>query len=426
MSEKITIQQILSNAAKMLRAEYEETTSESHIAQQGSERENLLIKFLEKRLPKNIELAKGHAIDLQDTQSPQLDIMVFDPFQTIKYRNTTGSTYIPYDSLNAWIEVKSKLTRHELKKSFETAEKTKKLRRTQINTDSGDVFQPPCPRALLFAFDTDLRMDQMLDAFVTNFNSVELGYQLDCVFVFDKFDLSITTVNPNDGLNDPVCSHLFLQPAVQNGISVWLPNSDVISTTQIPDKIDISPPRVIRAEAWQTGEMTLWAFVRYLINAVIKQNPFSPQVFWGINEVFEWKSTNLAYCLDVNLPPEKYSNEIERIQLLCDRTKKQKSHYLVIESGNQEIDLLLYRNAYFQSITSQDIPRRKKTFPDEQRLVLQSSSDGTTAVDTSLPVDFPIKKDDIVFAELKTNGTKTTDATMPDAIRKMIEQNRGL
>ena len=94
--------------------------------------EDILSEFLSIRLPRSIGLSKGHAIDDRDALSPQLDIMVFDALQTVLYRPNPGSTFIPYDSLLAWIEVKSILTKRGLHNAFAAAMRTKSLHRSQV------------------------------------------------------------------------------------------------------------------------------------------------------------------------------------------------------------------------------------------------------------------------------------------------------
>ncbi len=81
------------HAARKLRAEYEEAFIEPHPAQRGDEREELLAKFLSSRLPRSLSLSKGHAIDVHDKSSPQLDLMVFDALQTVVYRPTPGGVH---------------------------------------------------------------------------------------------------------------------------------------------------------------------------------------------------------------------------------------------------------------------------------------------------------------------------------------------
>lgn len=317
MNEKPTLQKIFTGAARKLRAEYEDAFSEPHPAQRGQEREDILSEFLSSRLPRSIGLSKGHAIDDRDALSPQLDIMVFDALQTVLYRPNPGSTFIPYDSLLAWIEVKSKLTKRGLHDAFGAATKTKSLHRSQVMIGPNAALQRPTPRAFLFAFSSDLTMDALMDEFVQGFKNAIPGFQLDSIFVLDQFDLTLNIVVPGDSSSEPTCQHLFLQPQNLTGKSVLLPGTPGPIRFSYGIRVDLPSPSLIRVEAWQSGELTLWSFLRLLLNAVTPPSPFRPRIPWKVQEEFDWLFQDVALCLGADTPPEKRQEEADKLFRSC-------------------------------------------------------------------------------------------------------------
>lgn len=317
MKEKPTLQKIFTGAAKKLRAEYEDAFSEPHPAQRGQEREDILSEFLSGRLPRSIGLSKGHAIDDRDALSPQLDIMVFDALQTVLYRPNPGSTFIPYDSLLAWIEVKSNLTKQGLRDAFAATTKTKSLHRSQIVIGPNAALQRPTPRAFLFAFASALTMEALMDEFVQCFREARPGFQLDCVFVLDQFDLTLNIVVPSDISSEPSCQHLFLQPENLTGNSMLLPGTPGPIKFSDGIRVDLPSPSLIRVEAWQSGELTLWSFLRLLLNAVTPPSPFRPRIPWKVQEKFEWLFQDVALCLGADSKPEKRQEEADKLFRSC-------------------------------------------------------------------------------------------------------------
>lgn len=317
MDEKPTLQKIFTAAARKLRSEYEEAFSEPHPAQRGQDREDILSQFLSNRLPRSIGLSKGHAIDDRDELSPQLDIMVFDALQTVLYRPNPGSTFIPYDSLLAWIEVKSKLTKDGLRDAFAAAIKTKGLHRSQVVVGPNVALQRPTPRAFLFAFASDLTMDTLMDEFVQQFKRVALGFQLDCIFVLDQFDLTLNIVVPSSGSSEATCHHLFLQPENLRGKSVLLRGTPGAIKFSEGIKVDLPSPSLIRAEAWRSGELTLWSFLRLLLNAITPPSPFRPRIPWNVQEEADWLFQDVAFCLGADTSADERQKEANNLFRSC-------------------------------------------------------------------------------------------------------------
>jgi hypothetical protein len=310
-----TLRDLFVNAAKKLRAEYEEACVEPHPAQRGAERETLLTSFLSARLPQRFALAKGHTIDICDESSPQLDIMVYNAAETVVYRPTAGGTFIPYDSLLAGIEVKSALNRTGLHDAFQAAARTKSLQRAALKVGNTIHGPRPAPPMFLFAFRSDLSTDEITDAFIEEFFTTPPGGHLDCVFVMDQCDVSMYFVGPAG--TEPV--HLFLGQPSSNGESIVTfvkPGSAQVCKGLL---FHAPSPGLIRVEAWETGELTLWAFLR-LLTVVLQPGPvFGAWVPWNAADEMDFSFRNIGICIDAKTPHKNWQAEFIRVFEACGR-----------------------------------------------------------------------------------------------------------
>ena len=318
MSTTPTLRDLFVHAARKLRAEYEEVAVEPHPAQRGDEREDLLANFLATRLPRRLGFAKGHCIDLRDQCSPQLDIMVYDALQAVVYRPSVGGAFIPYDSLLASVEVKSRLTRTGIREAFKAAAATKALQRAALKV--GETLHGPrsAPAAFLFAFRSDLSMEALLDAYLEEFFTQPVGCHLDCIFVLDESEVSVSMVRPGSTPEQSSFAHLFLGRPLANGKSVLFFSRPGSKTFSKGVPFDVPSPGLIRVEAWRTGELTLWAFLRVL-SVILEPAPvFGAWVPWNASEPMDWAFQNLAVSIEASTPPAKYQGEIDRVWRACE------------------------------------------------------------------------------------------------------------
>jgi hypothetical protein len=95
----------------------------------GEVRERGLALFLSDRLPSKYKVARGEVVDAGGFQSGQTDILIYDGSSTAPLlTKPNGLVLLPVEALLASIEVKSKLTRDELKKSALGVGKLRSLR----------------------------------------------------------------------------------------------------------------------------------------------------------------------------------------------------------------------------------------------------------------------------------------------------------
>ena len=98
-----------------------------HNALMGSIREAIIRDFLEKAFPKKFVVGTGRIFDFANVSSPQSDVIVYDESMPV-LSYTKGTSHYMAEGVLAHIEVKSNLTKSELKKSLTNVGKIKNLK----------------------------------------------------------------------------------------------------------------------------------------------------------------------------------------------------------------------------------------------------------------------------------------------------------
>lgn len=177
-----------------MQIDFESVTSKvQHNGEKGTARENTLKEYLRKYVPEKYCFSKGIIIDCKEEQSRQVDIIIHDKFLTPLLMDMQDTKLVPIESVYAVIEVKSTLTKEELRKCVNNI---KSVRGLEKNTVSGYCF----PTAgLVFAYDSDTSLETIyknLNAFSEN---IEDENKISCICVLNKG--IIFPINKN-GLNN--------------------------------------------------------------------------------------------------------------------------------------------------------------------------------------------------------------------------------
>jgi hypothetical protein len=137
-----------------------------HQGVKGRAREIFLSDIFRPYLYPTNEICTGIIIDAKEQQSKQMDIIIFDRDIVPPMALSEGEGIIPYESVLATIEVKSTLTRKNLKDSILNAISIRKLTmdRTAWPLDVKNEEIPDAnflkPASTLFAYKSDLRGNQ--------------------------------------------------------------------------------------------------------------------------------------------------------------------------------------------------------------------------------------------------------------------------
>ena len=106
----------------------------SHNGIIGTSVEEIVSKFLNGRLPGSARAVAGQVIDHTGTRSKQMDVVIYDVSRTpMLFASTIGTqNLVPAEGVIAVVEVKTKLTREELRKSATNCTSVKQLDRSAI------------------------------------------------------------------------------------------------------------------------------------------------------------------------------------------------------------------------------------------------------------------------------------------------------
>ena len=111
---------LLAAAGKQLLAEFQEIREcNPHAGDSGTEAEEILKAFLADRLPKRFGIGSGIVIGPEGAISRQTDLIIYDALNSPIYRAGKKTQIIPRDNVAVVVEVKSKLSKDQLKDAAE-------------------------------------------------------------------------------------------------------------------------------------------------------------------------------------------------------------------------------------------------------------------------------------------------------------------
>ena len=198
-----TVKELLINAAKNLRHEFEEIKSNNpHYGERGEEAENIVKDFLNSHLPKRFHADTGFVIDHDDNQSDQTDVIVYDADNSPIYRTGSKSLIVTSDNVAAAIEVKTNLNKKELEDSARKIASVKRLKRSPItDVDQPVTFSPLINTksyGVVFAYESETSLETLAE----NLKEINRKYPsdqwIDLIVVLDKGVVGYTIQMPFD------------------------------------------------------------------------------------------------------------------------------------------------------------------------------------------------------------------------------------
>lgn len=128
--EKFNLQDLLSSAAKRMRAELSEQLI-SHRGEKGGAREEVVRRFLRAYLAKRFEISTGFAFDASGAVSKQLDIVITDAFACPRLEAAGGVRFFPCESVLAVGQIRSQVTsRSKFQDALDNLDSVKALDRS--------------------------------------------------------------------------------------------------------------------------------------------------------------------------------------------------------------------------------------------------------------------------------------------------------
>lgn len=200
--DSLAVSTVLNTAEKGLWASWESAQVFKHTVLRGTARENPLGQFLAKRLPSTYGVCSGEVVDYKDSHSTALDLIIYD--QACSAPLAEDPYLMPAESVLAAIEVKTKLSKEELKKCFIAANSIRKLRpfkRKFVGAREGGAAvaenEYRCMYTV-FAYSSDLSEDNWLQKEANRIRSVakEMNFDaglIDRVVVLDRGLISLSS-----------------------------------------------------------------------------------------------------------------------------------------------------------------------------------------------------------------------------------------
>lgn len=118
---------VLNQAARNLALSSQDATPFVHRGIKGDERAGALAEFLRAHLPGDFDVRKGEAADVLNSQTGQLDLIVYDKASSAPILVGNENLLLPCESLYVVIEVKTRLTQAELNTAYRSALKVRSL-----------------------------------------------------------------------------------------------------------------------------------------------------------------------------------------------------------------------------------------------------------------------------------------------------------
>lgn len=243
------LRDILMSVSKKMQIDFEGITSKiQHNGEKGTARENILEEYLKSYIPEKYSFSKGTIVDCKDVQSRQVDIIIHDKFLTPYLVDMDNTKIVPIESVYGVVEVKSTLTKEELRKCVKNIESVRKLEKKTIS----DFSFPTA--GLVFAYDSDASLETVYKNLNEISADVEVDKRISCVCVLNKGIIlpveknGMTNVSllPSDNTiygifnnaNDALLLFYLILTQILNSITIFPP--DMVAYAQSTDILDTS------------------------------------------------------------------------------------------------------------------------------------------------------------------------------------------
>lgn len=154
-----TLQERLRAVAKKVRVDFEESEHTKHHGSRGTEREEIVVRFLELYVQGTVEVVHNAEVISMDGQvSKQCDIVIVDK-RAPRLRDIKSHHIIPVECVYGVIEIKTRLTGSELVDACAKIATVKRLPRSAYTQDG---WAPPPIFGQVFAFGS-IRMENLND-----------------------------------------------------------------------------------------------------------------------------------------------------------------------------------------------------------------------------------------------------------------------
>jgi hypothetical protein len=215
------LEEILNSAARVMLEEFKETAAIEHRGGKGSARETILQRFLEKYTPRSVEVVpNGEIVNSSGEVSGQCDILILDG-ETRPLLTEYGYHVVTAESTRGIIEVKSRLTRDELRRSLPKLLQARLMERyvsigelSAILPDGRRVEVWPIPFVYIFAYDSISLEDVFSELVALHKDAPNLAHCIDGVWVLSQGFIKWTDLGILDSdVGDTFPANVRVKPA---------------------------------------------------------------------------------------------------------------------------------------------------------------------------------------------------------------------
>lgn len=241
------LKDIFCSVSKKMQIDFEEITSKiQHNGEKGTARENILQEYLKSYIPEKYSFSKGTIVDCKDVQSKQIDIIIHDKFLTPYLVDMNDTKIIPIESVYGVIEVKSTLSKDELRKCVKNIESVRKLQKKTISNYNFPT------AGMVFAYNSDASLEAIYKNLNELSEDVDIDKRISCVCVLnkgviipvDKNGLRNVTLFPNENTvygifnntDDALLLFYLILSQILNSITIFPP--DMVAYAQSTDLLD--------------------------------------------------------------------------------------------------------------------------------------------------------------------------------------------
>lgn len=176
------------DAAKDMWSEFERLKRDkiTNSTDEGEYIENILVKFLERYLPKRLSVGRGYIMNEEGKTSLQQDIVIYNADNYVLLKNSKGFQVFPVECVHATVEVKSTLTRPILEAANKNVHSIKCLSGTRFKVEvaTGDIVDVSQYGSVIFSSLFAFQSDSSLKTCVSNFE--ELSTSIDYLSILNK------------------------------------------------------------------------------------------------------------------------------------------------------------------------------------------------------------------------------------------------
>lgn len=197
--QRLELHKLLEGASQQLRADFEATRLIPHRGVKGEEREEAVKRFLNEHMPRRFKAVSGFILDQNEQVSGHEDVIIYDHQYAPTYRYSERSAIVPNDAVAAVVEVKSRLNGDALANAMQKAHEVKALVKSKqgvtMTMDDRGCLQETSEveadgliltKVFLFAYESDLSIQGVADAWHKHYLDVPLTMNLDEIIILDR------------------------------------------------------------------------------------------------------------------------------------------------------------------------------------------------------------------------------------------------